>query len=303
MIFVQQNNSCMPNTNKDPQKSIDFISTVVDYKDGDIILFDNVEMLSSAFPPKPKTTLLGICCQGKINLSVNGQDLAFSTGDVLLCPPNVKVGNSLRNKEFDCKAIVLSDDIIQGLIHDKMETWNRMVYINQMYKISLNESCRQELDLYYKLIRSKLLNKTYTTSFHTIQSLLRAMLLDLCVILEDLGGGDMVEDRPSQGKMLFNRFLSILSNNEVKRQPISVYASRLAITPKYLTMLCLKYSDKTASDWVIQYTVEDIRFYLRNSNLSIKEITAKMGFLNMSHFGSYVRKHMGLSPSAFRHKK
>jgi AraC-like DNA-binding protein len=107
----------------------------------------------------------------------------------------------------------------------------------------------------------------------------------------------------SQGKMLFDRFLGMVSNNSVKRRPISHYASQLAITPKYLTMLCLKYSDKTASDWIIQYTTEDIRFYLKNSNLSIKEISAKLGFSNMSHFGSYVRKHMGSSPSEYRENK
>ena len=86
----------------------------------------------------------------------------------------------------------------------------------------------------------------------------------------------------------------------MKRRPINEYASELAITPKYLTMLCLKYSNKTASQWIIDYTLEDIRFYLRSSNLSIKEISAKLGFANMSHFGSYVRKHLGMSPSEFR---
>ena len=68
-------------------------------------------------------------------------------------------------------------------------------------------------------------------------------------------------------------------------------------------MLCLKYSNKTASEWIVQYTIEDIRFYLRNSNLSIKEISGKLGFANMSHFGSYVRKHLGVSPTDFRHEK
>ena len=145
-------------------------------------------------------------------------------------------------------------------------------------------------------------SKRRVPSYGTLQALLRALLLDLCAELEEVNGA-LDDQRPSQGKMLFNRFLSMISNNEVKRQPIATYAGLLAITPKYLTMLCLRYSNKTASDWVIQYTCEDIRFYLRNSNLSIKEISSKLGFANMSHFGSYVRKHMGMSPSEFRHRK
>ena len=154
--------------------------------------------------------------------------------------------------------------------------------------------------MYYALIASKLRPSSH--SHHEIvPTLIRAFLLDLCQILEDLQ--DVREEvKLSQGKILFNRFLRLISSSDVKRRPISHYASQLAITPKYLTMLCLKYSDRTASDWIIQYTTEDIRFYLKNSNLSIKEISAKLGFANMSHFGSYVRKHLGVSPSDFRHR-
>lgn len=281
---------------------IDFSNTVVDYKDGDVVMFDHVDVLSKAYPLKPKTTLLAFCSKGSIKLTVNGKVLEFVPGDVFVCPPNVKVENSVRGENLDCKAIGLSDHIIQALLRDRMETWNHMVYINQVYKITLDESCEQNIDLYYKLLQSKMQSKRRVPSYSTLQSLLRALLLDLCNELEEVN--EIFDDqRPSQGKMLFNRFLSMISNADVKRQPIAVYAANLAITPKYLTMLCLKYSEKTASDWVIQYTCEDIRFYLRNSNLSVKEISSKLGFANMSHFGSYVRKHMGMSPSEFRHRK
>lgn len=292
----------MSNHNNDQDGYFDFSNSVIGYNEGDVVIFDHVEVLSQAFPLKPKTTLLGICCKGKIQLIVNGKKMEFGPGDAFICPPNVKVEDSMRNREFECKAIGMSDSILQGLLRDRMEIWNHMVYINQTYKIALSEPCRQELDLYYALFRLKLQNKTHAPSFLTMQSLLRALLLDLCVVLEDISG-DFEDHKPSQGKMLFNRFLSTLSNNEIKRQPIATYASQLAITPKYLTMLCLKYSKRTASDWVIQYTVEDIRFFLKNSNLSIKEISAKLGFTNMSHFGSYVRKNMGMSPSELRHRK
>lgn len=297
-----KNYSNMTNSSIDQLGYIDFSNTVVDYKDGDVMMFDHVDVLSKAYPLKPKTTLLAFCSQGQITLTVNGKTLEFVPGDVFVCPPNVKVEKSVRGEKLDCKAIGLSDHIIQALLRDKMETWNHMVYINQVYKITLGESCKKDINLYYMLLQSKLQSKCRVPSYYTLQSLLRALLLDLCAELEEIHG--TYDDlRPSQGKMLFNRFLSMISNNEVKRQPIAVYADLLAITPKYLTLLCLKYSNKTASDWVIQYTCEDIRFYLRNSNLSIKEISAKLGFANMSHFGSYVRKHMGMSPSEFRHKK
>ena len=146
------------------------------------------------------------------------------------------------------------------------------------------------------------INNKKEHSNEILQALLRALLLELSHLCK--GANSTHEDvKMTQGKMLFNRFQNLITRNDIKRRPITYYASKLSITPKYLTMLCLKYSGMTASDWIIQYTKEDIRFYLPNSNLSIKEISAKLGFANMSHFGSYVRKHLGKSPSDFRHNK
>ena len=34
--------------------------------------------------------------------------------------------------------------------------------------------------------------------------------------------------------------------------------------------------------------------------LAIKEIAVKLGFCNLSFFGKYVRKHLGLSPNHYR---
>jgi AraC-like DNA-binding protein len=163
----------------------------------------------------------------------------------------------------------------------------------------MSETCKEEFGYYYSLIRSKINNHNTPPPNEIIQTLIRALLLELCSFLGQITT-PILEHKISQGKLLFNRFLSMLSGSNVKRLPINYYAGQLAITPKYLTMLCLKYSDKTASDWIVQYTLEDIRFYLRNTDFSIKEVSAKLGFANMSHFGSYVRKHLGVSPSEYR---
>ena len=122
---------------------VDFSNTVVDYQDGDVVMFDHVEVLSKAYPLKPKTTLIGFCSQGQITLTVNGKTLDFVSGDVFVCPPNVKVEHSVRGEDLDGKAICLSDHIIQALLRDRMEVWNQMVYINQVYKVSLDESCEK----------------------------------------------------------------------------------------------------------------------------------------------------------------
>lgn len=287
-------------TQNEQNRFIDFGDFIINYTDGDIVIFDHIKDFSVLYPLKPHMNLLIMCYSGNVNLSIADRQIQVNKNDVLFCASNANFENVVTSDDFECKILSISENLVHGMLFDKMDIWNRSVFNNRFHIIHMSETCQRDLSLYSALILSKL--KCKDTPTEIIQALVRTILLEVCFILENDNTVDD-EGKVSQGKNLFNRFLRNVSGNEVKRQPITKYASQLAITPKYLTMLCLKYSNKTASDWIVQYTTEDIRFYLKNSNLSIKEISAKLGFANMSHFGSYVRKHLGKSPSDFRRNK
>lgn len=278
----------------------DFSNLIVDYSEGDVVTYDRVKDMIRLYPLKPMSNMIAFCNSGHTRIRTNGHNFDIKAGDVLICPPNVKIDDTSYSDDFECRVLCLSDHIIQGLLRDRIDIWHHSVYINQLNIISTSAIRSEEFGYYYSLIRSKIVNQQDGAPKEILLALMRAFMLELSSILENTHTIER-EQKLTQGKVLFNRFLSLISNSEVKRMPISHYAGQLAITPKYLTMLCLKYSDKTASEWVQQYTIEEIRFYLKSSNLSIKEISAKLGFSNMSHFGSYVRKHLGISPSDFRH--
>jgi AraC-like DNA-binding protein len=287
---------------KDQRGYIEFSNFPIDYNDGDVAVYENVKDLTRLYPLKPMTNLIVLCNAGDMQLCARERTMKIGVGDVLVCPPNIRIDNCDFSDNFRCQILCLSDHIIQALLRDRIELWHHAIYVNQVNVISMPTVSQEEFGFYYAIIHSKLQRTDRQAPYEILQALLRALLLELCFLLEDLHGV-VKEHKLSQGKLLFNRFLSLISTSKIKRQPINTYANQLAITPKYLTMLCLKYSDKTASEWVSQYTIEEIRFYLRNTELSIKEISAKMGFANMSHFGSYVRKHLGMSPSEYREKK
>jgi YesN/AraC family two-component response regulator len=286
-------------TTKDNRKFIEFSNLFVDYTDGDVAIFDNVVDFEKKRSQLTANNIILLCINGETEIELKDSKTEVKKDDILFCPSNVNITRCNKKDDFGCKVLCLSTHIIQGLLRDKSDVWHSMTYADKPSVVHLSEQAHKEFELYYSIIFSKLNQPSGKTHYEIVQALIRALLLEICFMVQDLRG-NIGEQKMSQGRVLFNKFLSLVSNNSVKRQPITDYASKLAITPKYLTMLCLKYSNKTASEWVIQYTIEDIRFYLRNSNLSIKEISAKMGFANMSHFGSYVRKHLGVSPTEFR---
>ena len=289
-------------THKDQMRYIELGSYSIDYNEGDVLLFDSVKDISPFFPLGSTTLLFVLCCKGQQQVDVEGDVQTLSEGSIMICPPKVHVNCQEHSADFDCKVLCIAEPIVRGLLRDKVDVWQHESYIRHLNIMPLVPQCCDELSFYLTIIRSKLKAVNPSAPHDILLALLRAFLLELYFMLHT-GEVRHHEHRPSQGKILFNRFLALVSSSDVKRQPIAVYAGQLAVTPKYLTMVCLKYSNKTASEWVAQYTVEEIRFYLKNTDLSIKEISAHLGFLNMSHFGSYVRKHLGVSPSEYRYNK
>lgn len=70
-----------------------------------------------------------------------------------------------------------------------------------------------------------------------------------------------------------------------------------------LTMICKKNSGKTANEWIREYTLAAITHELRNTELSVKEISNKTGFSNTSLFSRYVKQHLGCTPMEYRDRQ
>ncbi|MFV0346283.1 MAG: helix-turn-helix domain-containing protein [Bacteroidales bacterium] len=72
------------------------------------------------------------------------------------------------------------------------------------------------------------------------------------------------------------------------------------MTPKYLSSVCKRASNKTASDWIEACTISRISIFLNNKSMTIKEVSEQINFSNQSFFGRYVQRILGVSPTVYR---
>ncbi|MBQ8060703.1 MAG: AraC family transcriptional regulator [Bacteroidales bacterium] len=107
---------------------------------------------------------------------------------------------------------------------------------------------------------------------------------------------------PSQvrTKTLFDSFLTLVSEYHTSERGMAFYASRLGLTPKYLSRLVKQYSGRSAPDWIDSFVILEAKNLLRYSGYSIKEIVFKLNFLNPSVFYKYFKAHTGMTPSEYR---
>ena len=59
-------------------------------------------------------------------------------------------------------------------------------------------------------------------------------------------------------------------------------------------------SGRTAMSWINEHAIGQIKYQLRNSDKSIKEIAEIFEFPNISFFGKYVKRNLGVSPLKYR---
>lgn len=274
---------------------------LVKYYDGDIAIIDDIGDLSNAASYYAKLNLVVICTKGRIQFNINDTPLLLEEHQILLSAPYVILDNYLFSPDFECKIICLSDDIIHAMLGEQVNAWNLTVHDKRTCIIQMADEDQEQFVYYYELIKFKMQHQERRNSTVAMQAIIQAALFDVLSLMEPMEVGEEI-CLPSHGKTLFNDFLRLIAAKEEKHVPVEQYAAELNITPKYLTMLCTKYSGRPASDWIAQYTKEDIRYNLLHTNLSVKEISAKLGFPNISFFGSYVRRHFGASPTALRNQ-
>jgi YesN/AraC family two-component response regulator len=100
----------------------------------------------------------------------------------------------------------------------------------------------------------------------------------------------------------FRAFTQLLREFPHERE-VQWYAKKLNITPKYLSEICKDRSGKSASEWIADVTVSELKHYLRETTLPIREVAKVMEFPNSSFFCQYTKKHTGMTPNHFRKSK
>lgn len=71
-------------------------------------------------------------------------------------------------------------------------------------------------------------------------------------------------------------------------------------SPEYLCRIFKKHLNKTPTEFINDIRIDNAKFALEYTNHSIMEISADVGYENLSHFYHQFKKRTGMSPKAFR---
>ena len=137
--------------------------------------------------------------------------------------------------------------------------------------------------------REKIISSLFAAMFHYVMGILQKHSLP--------AGNDSVSNHTDE---LFNKFLDLLREYCSTERSVEFYASKMGITPKYLSLILKKKSGRNASKLIDEAVVYEAKRLLKYSGMSINEIALKLNFASQSFFGKYFKQRVGVSPSRYK---
>ena len=187
---------------------------------------------------------------------------------------------------------VIAEKLMLSLPYDKLH----YAYVRPASQIDAPnmQTIMLYLDLVEELMRKETPNRQ-TTILHLIRSLVS--------FLYGFYTDSLSSQKPlSRVEELTGRFLSLVDQCCHEHHDIKWYADELHLTPTYVANVVKQVTGSTAGDCINEILIRKAKSLLLTSTFSVQEISDRLGFQNQSHFGTFFRRAVGVSPRAFRTK-
>ena len=270
------------------------------YSDDRIAFIEELQKFETYEPVKTGVIIIVLCLKGKASLYLDGEIFHLGINDLLICHPNIIVEQSMVSVDIEYRCICMSPEYVQQLGMISNNTWDVLHFLEKSPVLHLNPEEVSLFCQYYDLIRSKLTGKPCRHQKELVDALLQAFLYEFHDALERFVS--ITPPKFSSGEKLFKDFVTMLTTAYPKSRSVAAYADQLCITPKYLSAICKEFTGKPASDIIDKYVIKDIVYLLKKTDKSIKEICNELDFPNISFFGKYVKRAIGMSPKQYREK-
>lgn len=261
---------------------------------------DNVAKKELEKPARIDAYLMILCTEGEIKIDSNSREYILTPGMLFISSPFSLMTSVTGNKTKGYICAIEGDSLANhiGLSSVALDTF-KLLYSNPV--IQLKDVHVERIIKFFSAI-SRLIEDDTMTEFkpQIVKGLINTFLYVIADYVSSCIDMDPVKKGYNKYTDHFLNFIKILSENYTNERDVSFYADKMCLTARHLTTLIRKVSGLTVSDWVIKFVINDAKYLLSYTQLSVKEISYKLNFPNQSFFCKYFKKHTGSSPLEYR---
>ena len=279
-----------------------YIPNIEHISDKDVVYFEEI---NGCFTKNVQTDayVVILCTAGKAHCNIENREYDIEPNDLIISHPNVFVSNAMVNLEFRCQGVLLSPAYFESMLLIGGNCWDISVTVTHNPVLHLNEDDAENAIFNFNVLKRKIKRTNQLHYAETLKLQLQCMIFDFYDTLIPYLQMPNIDNAYSSAETIFKRFLQKLNEECPRKREVSYYADYLCITPKYLSAICKKQSGKTASEIIITMTSNYIRNMLESTDMTVKQIANATGFENISFFGKFVKRELGVSPRNLRRQK
>lgn len=248
------------------------------------------------FPCRLKAGIFVLCLQGEIEASIDATNYTVKANDFVTIVPGSIL--QIHKVEGDLQIYFLgySSQFITET-HIIKSTLDIFYTIKATPVISLKEEVAQIFQEHLALIA-----RTYLTFYGKInREITKHMLFTLVY-----GLGELYKDlrtqktNPGKSEKIANNFTRLVMQHYSQERNVAFYAGKLGITQAHLSTTIRQVTGKTCLEIIASMVIMDAKAQLKSTDASVQNIAYSLNFSNMSFFGKYFKRHVGIGPLEYR---
>lgn len=232
-------------------------------------------------------------------IKIDGYQLDLQENQIIFCTPlNVM---EIPMDSGDSLAIVFNKEFFCIQTHDEQVSCHGFLFFgsSQPQTITLNDKELRQFDNLIYLFKEDLSIKD-----HLQGEMLRSLLKRLLILSTRMAKKDLPQPSINNVQMDIIREYNILVEKHFREfHQVKDYANLLFKSPKTLSNLFPKYSEKSPIMVINDRILLEAKRLLLYSNKSTDEIATELGYKDPGHFSKFFKKHEGASPTVFKKKK
>lgn len=272
---------------------IDTIDTLHQYNnEGEIVVALYEHDISHILPTMQDAMgFILICHSGRARFDYAHTCYDISSRDIIIVSPGDIYTLKDISADFSCSWVGYTASALQKINRDFPAHFFKMIASYPYHNLADNEQYSNRME-YLKLLFDKQEEKENSYRYSIMESILRAMLLEILAGLASVAKKDKkgVEYR----SQVVDDFICA-----VKRQPqhreVAYFASTLGVSAKYLSTLVLDATGQSAKEFIDNNAIAYIKQLLRTTNLSVIQIAQTLAYSGDSNLCRFFKSRTGMT--------
>lgn len=243
-----------------------------------------------------------LCRSGHIELNVNLTPYRMECGSLLMIGPESIVDvRKLEWDKLDAYMFVISLDFERDINLD-LNIMNSVRFKpSQNPILALNTEEMNLMTRYFDLIHFNTIDNPDGIYVRSITRCLLAAVAYQMIQCMRARTRNLEQVEPGSRRSNYVRdFLQLVHTHHRTERGVAFYASKLFISPKYLSLIIKQSTGRSAAEWIDQYVILEAKNLLRFSGKNVQQIAYELNFSNQSSFGKYFKHLTGMSPTEFQ---